>query len=107
VAGTRGAASPRELVGDRRPPSNTHDDAETRELIDAIEQAVRNDLTSHQRDVLVAITLNDIPIDVLAERLRTTRGALYKTLHDARGKLRAALAARGLGIRRHEEVGTR
>jgi len=84
-----------------------HDDAETRELIDAIEQAVRNDLTSHQRDVLVAITLNDIPIDVLAERLRTTRGALYKTLHDARGKLRAALAARGLGIRRHEEVGTR
>ena len=41
----------------------------------------------------VAVTLNDVPIDVLAERLETTRGALYKTIHDARRKLRAALAA--------------
>lgn len=48
--------------------------------------------------MLVAIALSDVPIDVLAERLNTTRGALYKTLHDARQKLRAALAARGLGI---------
>ena len=48
--------------------------------------------------MLVAITLNGVPIDVLAERLNTTRGALYKTLHDARQKLRAALLARGMGI---------
>jgi RNA polymerase sigma-70 factor (ECF subfamily) len=45
--------------------------------------------------VLVAITLNGVPIDVLAERLNTTRGALYKTLHDARRKLRSRLAAGG------------
>jgi RNA polymerase sigma-70 factor (ECF subfamily) len=44
----------------------------------------------------VAITLNDVPIDVLAERMATTRGALYKTLHDARKRLRSALAERGL-----------
>jgi len=48
--------------------------------------------------VLVAITLNDVPIDVLAERLSTTRGALYKTIHDARRKLRTALTKRGLEI---------
>jgi RNA polymerase sigma-70 factor (ECF subfamily) len=36
-----------------------------------------------------------VPIDVLAERLGTTRGALYKTLHDARRKLRGELAAGG------------
>jgi RNA polymerase sigma-70 factor, ECF subfamily len=48
--------------------------------------------------VLVAVTLNDVPIDVLAERLGTTRGALYKTLHDARRKLRARLAADGLAV---------
>jgi RNA polymerase sigma-70 factor (ECF subfamily) len=36
-----------------------------------------------------------VPIDVLAERLETTRGALYKTLHDARRKLRARLAEQG------------
>ncbi len=49
------------------------------------------------RDVLIAITINEVPIDVLAERMATTRGALYKTLHDARRKLRSTLAARGLG----------
>lgn len=46
--------------------------------------------------VLVAITLDGVPVDVLAERLHTTRGALYKTLHDARRKLRILLADRGL-----------
>ena len=66
------------------------------ELLDAVRDAIAHDLTPHQRDVLVAVTLNDVPIDVLAERLATTRGALYKTLHDARRRLRAALAERGL-----------
>jgi RNA polymerase sigma-70 factor, ECF subfamily len=42
------------------------------------------------------VALNDVPIDVLAERLGSSRGALYKTLHDARRKLRGALAERGL-----------
>jgi RNA polymerase sigma-70 factor (ECF subfamily) len=36
--------------------------------------------------------LNGVPIDVLAERLGSTRGAVYKTLHDARRSLRAHLA---------------
>jgi len=35
-----------------------------------------------------------VPIDVLSERLDTSRGALYKTLHDARQKLRRALEER-------------
>jgi RNA polymerase sigma-70 factor (ECF subfamily) len=72
--------------------------AERSELFDEIHKAISNELTPHQREVLVATTLNGVPIDVLAERLNTTRGALYKTLHDARHKLRAYLAAQGLGI---------
>jgi RNA polymerase sigma-70 factor, ECF subfamily len=55
-------------------------------------------LTPHQRRVLVALALNGVPIDVLAERLSTTRGALYKTLHDARRKLRKHLEERGLSL---------
>ena len=70
--------------------------AEASELIGAIRDAIAEVLTPHQRAVLVAITLNDVPIDVLAERHATTRGALYKTLHDARRKLRARLAQDGL-----------
>jgi RNA polymerase sigma-70 factor, ECF subfamily len=46
--------------------------------------------------VLVALAINGVPIDVLADRLGTSRGALYKTLHDARRKLRAHFAACGL-----------
>jgi RNA polymerase sigma-70 factor (ECF subfamily) len=46
--------------------------------------------------VLVALAVNGVPIDVLAERLSTTRGALYKTLHDARRKLRKHLSDNGL-----------
>jgi RNA polymerase sigma-70 factor (ECF subfamily) len=72
--------------------------AETAELLAAVQAAIERELTPHQREVLVAIALNDVPIDVLAERLNTTRGALYKTVHDARQKLRAALGARGLSI---------
>jgi RNA polymerase sigma-70 factor (ECF subfamily) len=48
--------------------------------------------------VLVALALNGVPIDVLAERLGSTRGALYKTLHDARQKLRTRLDADGHSI---------
>jgi RNA polymerase sigma-70 factor, ECF subfamily len=75
--------------------------AETAELLAAVQDGIESQLTPHQREVLVAITLNNVPIDVLAERLNTTRGALYKTIHDARQKLRAALAAQGLSIDEH------
>jgi RNA polymerase sigma-70 factor (ECF subfamily) len=68
------------------------------ELLDALQTAIAEALSAHQREVLVAITLNGVPIDVLAERLNTTRGALYKTLHDARKKLRRTLADAGHDI---------
>jgi len=72
--------------------------AETGELMRAIQQGVDSCLTEHQREVLVGLALNGVPIDVLAERLNTTRGALYKTLHDARRKLRADLGERGFTL---------
>src|SRR5215212_830218 len=75
-----------------------HGDAEASELLRAVGDAIRSALTPHQREVLVALTLNDVPIDVLADRLGTTRGALYKTLHDARRKLRTRLAKDGLAL---------
>jgi RNA polymerase sigma-70 factor (ECF subfamily) len=66
--------------------------AERAELLAALREAMERDLTPHQRRILVAVALDGVPIDVLAERLGTTRGALYKTIHDARRRLRAALA---------------
>jgi RNA polymerase sigma-70 factor (ECF subfamily) len=79
------------------------DDAEQSELLGAISDGIRTALTPHQRSVLVALALNDVPIDVLAERLQTTRGALYKSLHDARRSLRRHLAAAGLSVGEQKE----
>lgn len=72
-----------------------HDLLTESELLGALRDAIGDALSAHQREVLVAVTLNGVPIDVLAERLNTTRGALYKTLHDARVKLRARLTEQG------------
>ncbi|HEU4450630.1 MAG TPA: sigma-70 family RNA polymerase sigma factor [Gaiellaceae bacterium] len=83
------------LVGSTSPAPERQ--AEESELLRALRDAIETALTPHQRSVLVALALNGVPIDVLAERLSTTRGALYKTLHDARQKLRRELAASGLG----------
>ena len=74
------------------------DSAAQSELLETLQDAVAEVLTPHQRHVLVALALNGVPIDVLAERLNTNRNALYKTLHDARRKLRAHLEERGLSL---------
>ena len=79
-------------------------EAEQGELLRAVQQGIADALTPHQREVLVAVALNGVPIDVLAERLDTSRGALYKTLHDGRKKLRAHLDREGLSIDRWLEV---
>jgi len=72
--------------------------AEERELLLALEAGIATALTAHQRNVLVALAVTGVPIDVLADRLGTTRGALYKTLHDARRKLRGHLSNQGLAV---------
>src|SRR5215204_4531949 len=77
---------------------SAHERLEQDELLRALRDAVRTELTPHQREVFCALALNGVPIDVLAERLSTTRGALYKTLHDARRKLRVALADGGFAV---------
>jgi RNA polymerase sigma-70 factor (ECF subfamily) len=71
------------------------DYAEAKDLGVAVGEAMATALTPHQRRVTVALLVDEIPIDVLAERLGTNRNALYKTLHDSRKALRAHLAARG------------
>ena len=80
------------LANERRTP---HEDVEQAQALRAVWRGIAETLTPHQREVLVALAVNGVPIDVMAERLGTTRGALYKTLHDARAKLRAHLAATG------------
>jgi RNA polymerase sigma-70 factor (ECF subfamily) len=67
------------------------------DLMTALQRAVREELTERQRLVFQAAAMDEVPIDVLAERLGSSRGAIYKILHDARSKLRRALIAAGHG----------
>src|SRR5262249_474173 len=58
-------------------------------------QPVQTTLTHRQRSVFLAAVAGEIPLDVIAERTGSSRGAVYKMLHDARRKLRASLVATG------------
>jgi RNA polymerase sigma-70 factor (ECF subfamily) len=67
---------------------------EQREQLEALAAAI-GALTDRQREVFVAIALNDVSIDVLAIQLDSNRNAIYKNLFDARRKLRTSLAEAG------------
>ncbi|HET7799306.1 MAG TPA: sigma-70 family RNA polymerase sigma factor, partial [Humibacillus xanthopallidus] len=73
------------------PRASTHDGpelhAEGSDLSRAVTDAMRVVLTPHQRRIAIALLVDGVPIDVLADRLGTRRGALYKTLHDVRLRL--------------------
>ena len=64
------------------------------DLADRLGELIVHDLTSHQREVLVALAIDGVDSDDLATRLNSTPGALYKTLHDARRKLKRGLVDR-------------
>src|SRR5499425_1528170 len=70
-------------------------EAEWRDLLAALHRAVDEELTARQRKVFVAIVLNGVPLDTLVMEMASNRNAIYKTMFDARRKLRAALAASG------------
>lgn len=76
-------------------PTTTQARVEVGELLRAMERSVASDLTPRQRDVFSAVVIAQVPIDVLADRLDSTRGSIYKTLHDARRKLRSSLEVQG------------
>jgi len=86
-----------ELVWERLADSPTTDPAqhlERSEQLALLTTAV-DQLTARQREVFVAVALNDAPIDVLAIKLDSTRNAVYKNLFDARRSLRKSMAADG------------
>ena len=79
---------------------------EAADLASAVRQAIDVALTPHQRRVTIALLVDEVPIDVLAQRLGTNRNALYKTVHDARTRLRAHLIASGHLATPHTQAGT-
>jgi len=77
-------------------PPNPETAAERENALGILESALREALTDKQYQALTAVTLNGVPMDVVAEQMGTNRNALYKLIHDARKKLRQHLEAQGL-----------
>jgi RNA polymerase sigma-70 factor (ECF subfamily) len=84
-------------IGKASETADPHQNAEQAELLRAVREAIDRDLTERQRRVLWAIVFEAIPLDEVARYSGSNRNAVYKLLHDARRKLKAALNERGFG----------
>jgi RNA polymerase sigma-70 factor (ECF subfamily) len=68
------------------------------EVGEIIREVIQNDLTEKQRQILIMMVFNEVPMDEVVQRLSTNRNAIYKMLHDARRKLKSGLQARGFEV---------
>jgi RNA polymerase sigma-70 factor (ECF subfamily) len=83
-----------ELLSD--PAATPEEQAIRRKQLDVLRRIINEELTDKQRQALVAVRVQGMPMDEVAERLGTNRNALYKLLFDARQRLKARLVAQGL-----------
>lgn len=68
------------------------------EVGEIIREIIKHDLTEKQRQILIMMVFNEVPMDEVVRRLGTNRNAIYKMLHDARRKLKSGLQARGFEV---------
>ena len=66
--------------------------AERVDMLARVRRIIEEELTDRQRQALVLLGVQDMPIEDAARKLKTNRNALYKLLHDARLRLRTRLA---------------
>ena len=69
---------------------------ENKEILDMLQQVMQHELTDKQRNALMAVAVQGMPLEEVARRMGTERNALYKLLHDARLKLKKHLEKNGL-----------
>jgi RNA polymerase sigma-70 factor, ECF subfamily len=72
---------------------------EQRQAWSLLSELIETSLTPLQRKALIAHAFQEMPLDLVAEWLGTNRNSLYKLIHDARKRLKAALVARGVSHR--------
>ena len=65
-------------------------------VLGELRRLVDEELTDRQREAVVAVILEEMPVSEVARRMGTNQNALYKLLHDARKKLKRQMQAAGL-----------
>jgi len=75
---------------------NPEEVMEQKDALEMVKRIIQEELTPRQRRIMMAINVQGVPMDVVAERMGTNRNALYKMMHDARLKLKHRLEREGL-----------
>jgi RNA polymerase sigma-70 factor, ECF subfamily len=65
-------------------------------VLGELSRIIDEELTDRQREAVVAVLLEEMPISEVASRMGTNQNALYKLLHDARRKLKRQMEVAGL-----------
>jgi RNA polymerase sigma-70 factor, ECF subfamily len=89
--------------GADRGPADPHLTSEQLALQNSVLRELRRmideELTDRQREAIIAVILEGMPISEVARRMGTNQNALYKLLHDARKKLKSQMEAAGLSAK--------
>jgi len=82
------------LVADRTPGPAAI--SEQRDMLERVRRILEQELTPRQREALILLGIQQVPLEEAASRLKTNHNALYKLLHDARLRLKRRLKTEGL-----------
>ncbi|MFZ3079199.1 MAG: sigma-70 family RNA polymerase sigma factor [Bellilinea sp.] len=69
-----------------------------KEVVEVIREVLHTQLTPRQRQTLKLIAFDNVPMDVVVQHLDSNRNAVYKSLHDARLKIKQQLIQRGYDL---------
>jgi RNA polymerase sigma-70 factor (ECF subfamily) len=70
--------------------------ATQRIFLETLGRLIKTELTDKQRQALVAVQIQGMPLEEVARRMGSNRNAMYKVLHDARRRLKRRMEAEGL-----------
>ena len=88
------APPPPRLMAD--PQASPESASERSDMISHIQRIIAEELTDKQRQALVSISIQGMPLEEVASRMGTNRNALYKLMHDARLRLNHRMEEEGL-----------
>jgi RNA polymerase sigma-70 factor (ECF subfamily) len=88
------APAPESLLEDSSASPETS--VEREDMMVRVRRIIAEELTDRQREALLLLSVQDMPMEEAAKRLKTNRNALYKLLHDARLRLKRRLSLEGL-----------
>ncbi len=66
------------------------------DMMQRVQRIIAEELTDKQRQAMIAVAINGMPLEEVARRMGTNRNALYKLMHDTRLRLKHRLAQEGL-----------